>query len=92
MRDPGDLESQLDRVKLHTALGVVHSRAGRFDLARADFSLGHTQALELLGKRPGDAEALFVSSMLNDYLKVLSECSGRSCASAAAFQIPVPIN
>jgi tetratricopeptide (TPR) repeat protein len=87
--EPQDLEARLSIAKLHTALGVVLSRAGRYSEAQAEFRTTLKDSDELLAMRPHDAETLYLSKMTRDYLTALNRCSLlRICETARRFQLP----
>jgi len=87
--DPDDLESPLNIAKLHTALGVVFTRASQYAKAREEFNdaLGRFDTLSRM--RPHDAEILYSSQMTRDNLAALEAClSGHACNAKRAVKVP----
>src|SRR4029077_1945996 len=71
---PQDLESRLSIAKIHAATGVVFARAARYADARKEFSGSLNVADELLRTRPADAETLYLSGAVRNYVAAVKTC------------------
>jgi tetratricopeptide (TPR) repeat protein len=73
--DADDLESRLQIAKLLDTIGVVRAQTREWDMARHEFDLSEAGLRELLQLRPDDAEAKYVSGLVQKHRTLLGSCS-----------------
>jgi len=73
--DADDLESRLQIAKLLDTIGVVRAQTREWDMARHEFDLSEAGLRELLQLRPDDAEAKYVSGLVQKHRTLLDSCS-----------------
>ena len=90
--EPEDLESWLRIAKLHDTIGVIRARMRAWDLARHEFDLSEAGLRELLQLRPDDAEALYVSGLVQQHRSLIDTCAKANKCRLANWQLPSPVN
>lgn len=90
--DTEDLESQLHIDKIHDALGTALAQAGESERARQEFGAAVQGLHDLLQIRPHDAEALYVSRLVQNHAAQLEVCSRAHACGKVQWQLPSSIN
>ena len=90
--DADDLESHVSIAKIKDALGVVASEAGQPGDAQQQFDSARQSLRDLLQIRPHDAEALYVSDLVEAHSTELQSCSQSGNCGSARWRLPPPLN
>ena len=78
--------------KLHDTIGVIRAQIREWDLARHEFDLSEAGLGELLRLRPDDAEALYVSGLVQQHRSLLDACTRTNKCQLANWQLASPVN
>jgi len=89
--DPDDLESRLQIAKLHDTMGVVHAESRQWALARREFDFSSADLKNLLQLRPDDAEAHFVSELVQKHRTLLDACASEDTCRPTIWPLSSPI-
>lgn len=88
--DPDDLESRLQIAKLHDTIGVVRAQNHEQDRAHHEFDSSGAELEDLLRLRPDDAEARYVSDLVEKHRALLDSCASKDTCRPAGWTLASP--